>query len=308
MQRTPIKQFQQSDIRSCFRLDFSGPSFRLFYKDNSGTYHEIENKADLIHEICFSRDPITEGHPLYIYHRFSHPKYGIIIDKTKDNDIYVEFQKHFFRLEKGLMECFSLNTGCNITIREKFGKSDNYDTYRVLNNYTMSKFAYSVVDGECKLTDKLAEDKWYKFKIGVFETEEHRPEYSDYRSAVFYEKAKIEGEDCTPMANYVCLTSAQKAQIDELVKNFKEKLDEIGAKVYLDIEYDKLAFISSEAKLPENTKYMICDCGDPDKENEVSVPVSAFYIPGDSFMTYLNDCTDVRAVYQKPPQAVTEEK
>ena len=297
MENSTQKSFAENDILTVLVPAFKNPNPKLFHRDSNGTYHEIE-KNELVHEICFSKD---ETGSLHIYHRFSHPKRGTIIDKTKDSELREKFAKTLFVpvVNNTLMEGCSM-APTRLNIREKFAHNESQTSYFVLCNYTMNRYVFSVIDGEIKRTDGIVEDKWYAFTVnsGRFSSDEERPEYTDYLDASFYEKAKVEGQDSTPFSKFYCLSDEEQKQVAALIDDFKKKLEALNVRAYYDNDYGKFLFIRNP---PKNFVYEIYGGGSVGP-SDVQIPFGAFY-KGDVHMSYLGECDVLKAVYKPPKEA-----
>jgi hypothetical protein len=92
----------------------------------------------------------------------------------------------------------------------------------------------------------------FKYENGYWNfVEETKMVYRNKTDAMFCNVAQIKGEpEKKSMASYFMLTDEEKEKVNQLVKEFKEKVKALGMEVYYDTSYYSLAFIK-DTPMPE---------------------------------------------------------
>lgn len=285
---------QQAPKRLFLALISPEPEQKIFLHISGRTYKEIR-LDDLTESVSLQYD---DGKPVPV-RLLIHAELGTIISARKEPE-YREALKDKICVQDGplMKPCEVYQQDMVVYSECKSGEEFRVvvsEDYNIMNyNGGSGILPYQVVDGQLKYVTKV--DTYTTF---TYNREKHYwakdiPDdwYSTKSEAKFFNATTIEGSEkpTKSWADVICLDEEQKKKVNNLMLEFKQKLEDIGVNMFYHQDKGKMMFLRNSNCLPEDFHFHSDSVSYEDifDEDNFPIPPQAFYftpaqIPFDYF-------------------------
>ena len=152
---------------------------------------------------------------------------------------------------KTISDNFAFQLNENLKLTEKPYLAENGEITQPEYVFDLLKENTGIVDKIKGIFNKKTEIN-FKYENGYWNfVEETKMAYRNRSDAMFCNVAQIDGEpEKRSMASYFMLTDEEKTKVNEIMKEFKEKIKALGLEVYYDTSYYALSFVKN-TPMPE---------------------------------------------------------